>query len=504
MALIGIAQRCRRRLEVPLPRKVADAPLRDPQLEQQLGILREARLGERAPKLRQRGRDRPAPLRDLRGLAQRRDHPRLADRIAERKVRGHCGRLRAAFVQQARGRRVPAGPRRRRDRVVDGVAEQRVHEAEARTRLQDPGLGQEIGGRRGGVGIEPRQRGGVVEGRGTEQRRRPRQLPGRVPQPRQTAEDGAPDRGRVEGTDAGGVGHLLAHRLLEQLAQQEGVAAAGLEAGLGEARVGPGDAATNQLADRVPAEGGELDRLGRGLQPLAELRGLGRGRLARAPRQQDCQRQALGALGQVEQEAQRRRIGPVDVVHREQERCLLAQVDRQPVEPVEEREGGVRIVGREDRGGALEQGSGQGGGPGQQLRVPLGLRPDRLGEELDRDPEGEAALEVVAPGREHLEAALAGLALGHTQERRLADPGRAAHHDQGAPPLPGASQKITQPPERLLALEQPARTRRARLRPQAAILARASLRPQARQALAAHWRRNSSRDRRLRTQTAVA
>ena len=109
---------------------------------------------------------------------------------------------------------------------------------------------------------------------------------------------------------------------------------------------------------------------------------------------------ASQALQQVEHEPQRRAVGPVRVVDRDQHRAGLGEVRQQPEEAVDDRVGAVVALVAAPARRALEQRAGERGRAGQQavVRLVVGAREQRL-EQLQRDAEGEVALELRAAAR---------------------------------------------------------------------------------------------------------
>ncbi len=164
---------------------------------------------------------------------------------------------------------------------------------------------------------------------------------------------------------------------------------------------------------------------------------------ARAPGDDDRDRQVWEPRGEVHDEAERQLVGPVRVVDHERERRALGEVRGEPVEAVQERV--RRALVRAGRAGLRlepEQLGGQGGAALQQPPALGGVRGAhaRL-EELARDAEGELALELPAARGEHLEPALLGAGAGGREQRRLPEPGRRLDEHQPSVPGGGGAQR---------------------------------------------------------------
>jgi hypothetical protein len=144
----------------------------------------------------------------------------------------------------------------------------------------------------------------------------------------------------------------------------------------------------------------------------------------------------LEAGGQVRQPPERGDVGPVQVVDGEHKRAPLGQVDRQPVEAVEDGEGALVVgeVGGRHRS-RPEQGGGERGGTleGRLAVLCARTRDDRL-EELAYDAERERPLELPAAGRQDGDASRVGPLAELPEQRRLADPRRTLDHREAARP----------------------------------------------------------------------
>ncbi len=129
---------------------------------------------------------------------------------------------------------------------------------------------------------------------------------------------------------------------------------------------------------------------------------------------------AVEARRQVGEPAQRRLVGPVRVVDGQQQGGLVGEVDRQPVEPMQDGEAGVllpaaRVVAFKER----DDGSRRAG----EQRVSFGCAGVGAAtfEELARDAEGKAAFEIGAAGPQHDALLSPRDRAGGVQDRGLAD-----------------------------------------------------------------------------------
>ena len=280
-----------------------------------------------------------------------------------------------------------------REAVIDGVAHQRVHEAGRRLGAQDLGARERRHGPRDLRLVETRDPGhrgqvGALAQHGDGARDRG----GLARQPRQSQQDRARDGARtdrahhvgVRGVGLDGVGL----ERVQQLADEQRVAAGGLVAGLAEGAVGlRAEAAGDEPADGLLRQRARPHVRGRGVVgDLGQQRRVGR-RVAGPHGGRDQHRLALQAPHQVGQEAQRRAIAPVQIVDLEQQRLLGGEVEREPVQPVQGGEGGVAgrgaVVGRDE----------DDAGGGGRARQRFGIADHGL-EELAHDAERELALEL--------------------------------------------------------------------------------------------------------------
>ena len=118
------------------------------------------------PRLRQRppqiggGRVRSAVHdRGPRSRPQRIDDPVVRGRVGREKVGCDPVRRRAFGREPARGRRVYAGPLAGREICLDRCPDDRVHEAERPTLLEDPGRGELVGRGCGGSWVDGSEAG---------------------------------------------------------------------------------------------------------------------------------------------------------------------------------------------------------------------------------------------------------------------------------------------------------------------------------------------------------
>ena len=220
-----------------------------------------------------------------------------------------------------------------------------------------------------------------------------------------------------------------------------------------------------------PASHERRDRLGRQRRRLQQRRRrlggerrqhVARGAVVLGPgRDDERDGQLLQPRLEEHEEAQGGRVGPVGVVDREHERAARGEVGAQPVQAVEDGEGGVRapaapVLGRcRRRAREPEPLRGQAGGPGQQVGalVRRGDHQRRL-EELAHDAVAELLLELGAAGAQDAHAGALGARPEHVQQRGLAHAGRALDDHQAPLALPRRRQGRVQAGELVLALEQ--------------------------------------------------
>ena len=403
-------------------------PEREPHAVDPVGLRR---LVQRAPEVGDGRLDRRrAHGRPPRRLQQLGD-PRLAARGRHEQLRRDLLAGRAVVAQHAGRALVLQLALGGRELVVDGVAHERVHEAQRRLGAQD--LRAHERPRRAGHGrlVELGERGDDGQlGALAQHAHRARHRRGVRGEPGEAEQDGAGDGARADGAhgvEVRGVGtDALGLQRAQQLAQQQRVAARGVVAGVAEGRLGGlAQLRAHERADRRRPERARAQRQRRRVvRDLGEQRGVRPG-LAAAQRRGDEQRGAVEPAGEVGEEAQGGAVAPVQVVDGEQERALGGEVEREPVEAVQDGELGALLPvglrsagehGRRGRRGAGEHGVGAGG--------------HRRLEELAHDAPGELALELAGARGQHAQlVARAGAEVG--QQAGLADPRGAL--DQGEP-----------------------------------------------------------------------
>ena len=427
----GIGERLVRLLEVLDGGRALGQHLGETELGQQLGPPGGRRgLLQRPPQDRDAALRRPAPDGHARGVAQLPGDPLLPAARRPQQVRRHVLGRRARLAQHARGVLVLELALAQRQLLVDGVAHERVDEAQRRFRPQDLGPRE----RAGGVGharlVEPGQGGdggqrgalgqdGDRAGDGDRVRR----------QPREPDDHRARDRARADlehHAGVRGVGpHAVGLERGQQLAQIERVAARRRVAGSAKGLLGlRPEPLAHERAHGVGAQrdGADRDR-GRVVGDLAQQRHVGPG-LVRAHGGGHEDRLVLEPARKVGEKAQRRPVAPVQVVDRQQQRPLGGQVERDPVQAVQRREGHVAL--------ALQRAEHRRGGRRGAAQQLLAAGDDAL-EQLAHDAERELALELGAAGAEHERAAVGRPPARLGEQRALADPGRTL--DEHGPAL---------------------------------------------------------------------
>jgi hypothetical protein len=141
----------------------------------------------------------------------------------------------------------------------------------------------------------------------------------------------------------------------------------------------------------------------------------------------------------------------VQIVDRQQQRRLRAPVERQPVEPVKRREGGVVKLVAVSAGHAEDR-SGAGGRAGQQLVATV--RRHKPLEQLPDDTEREVALELAAACREDGPTVVGGPRTELREQPRLADARLALDQDRAPRTQPRVRQQRRERAELRVALEQ--------------------------------------------------
>ena len=413
--------------------------LGQPQLEQQAGpALGRRRLLDRAGEQRHRGVRRALGARGGGSGGEHVDDPRIAAARRGQQVRRDLLRRRLVLGEQRGRASVAHDALRERHLVVDRVAHERVHEPGGRLRHEDLGAGER---RRGDGRLLERhagQRGGHALHGDPEDGERLRQGDRLVPEPVQPHQHGARDRPRPDPAHGARLARerpdvLLGERR-EELAQQQRVAARGLEAGRGERRLRlPAEAVRDQPGHGRLAQGPRHDaERVRVRRELGDEHGIDAG-LAAAQAQREHDPRPRQPAGDEREVAERRRVAPVEVVDDEQQPAVFGEVRGQPVEPVER---GERAVARSRarRRQRLEDGRGRGGGAGQE---PFALAGQHGLEQLAHDPEREVALEMRAAARQRPHAQSAGAAVQLVEQPALADPrGSLDDHGPGQAPLP--------------------------------------------------------------------
>ena len=346
---------------------------------------------------------------------------------------------------------------RRGEVVVDGVAHQRVHEAERRVRPQDLRAGQ---GARGGrdallVGLGHRrdsgQAGAVAQHRDGA---RDRDDVGR--QPRQPQEHGARHRARTDFADRVGVSavgpHVLRLQRLEQLPHEQRIAAGRLMTRGAERLLGIGSQpSAHELGHGGLAQLVRMHRDRHGIVgDLGEQPRVGR-LLGRARGRHDEDVQAFQPALEVRDETQRRLVTPMQVVDQQQQRPVGGDVRRDPEQAVEDAEGDVGLGGAVI--GGLEHPRRRLRGPGQPPCPVARVDQDGI-EQLPHDAERQLALEVAPAGGEHTESGLLGRFASRGEQPALPDPGRPFEQRQALPALERALDQLLENTELTVALEQ--------------------------------------------------
>jgi hypothetical protein len=330
---------------------LAGMDLRDPGVAQDLRTqFKGRRLGQRAAEVR-RGRLRCSPLRRAgRRLPEHGDDPFIARRVDSQQMR--CDRVGGDAIVGEHPRRAAVAPRAlsRREVAVNRASDHRMDELERAFRAQDVDHDERVGRVHGLVFEQAGECGRVPHLRPLAQHgHRTRELHGSLAGRAQAAQDRLRHPPRDDLLEALPARlrrrHALGARAGEKLTEEEGVSAGGRPAGGREFRLGP--LAEHRSHERLRARLGErlgMQDLGNRVGHQVEQRGgavaLFGARRARSDHEKD--RKLLDPAGEVGEEAQRRYIGPVRVVDGEEERAAPGQVHRQPVEPMEDREGVAR------------------------------------------------------------------------------------------------------------------------------------------------------------------
>ncbi len=231
--------------------------------------------------------------------------------------------------------------------------------------------------------------------------------------------------------------------LAEELPEQERVAAGRPLARGDEARIGlSGQKLNREHGDCLLAQPARLkDRhLGDDEQLVEQL--LHTAGPGRPGREHKCQRHAFQPAGEIDQPAQRSHIRRVHIVHRHQQRLCVGQIDRQPVQPVQNRKrrlgAGLRISRKKDRLRQRRR-------PGQQGCTLLRVARHYHGfQQLPDDPERQLPLQLTAPRRQDAHLGRRRGPSGREQAR-FTDPGRPFEDHRPARARAGTGE---QPPHR--------------------------------------------------------
>ena len=326
-----------------------------------------------------------------------------------------------------------------RELAVDRVAHERVDEAQRRVGPQDLRAGQLARRGRDGLLLESGERRhgghlGVLAQHADRARDRDGVAREAAEADEHRARRGAgPDRAHDRGVGGDGLDALGLERS-QELAEQQRVAAGRGVAGVAERGLGRlAEPLAHQRLGAHAAQRAGLDgpRV-RVVGDLGEQRRVG-ARLAAAHGHRQQDRQPFEPSREVGEEAQRRPVAPVEVVDGEQQRLLGREVRGEPEEPVERGERRhAAAVGPRREVGRAEDGGRRCGRAGERLRAARRIGHGRL-EQLAHDAEAELALELRRAGGQHEQlVARTGAQVG--EQARLADPGRAADHEQ--PPAP--------------------------------------------------------------------
>ena len=382
------------------------------------------RLGERARQVRHGAGGRARALRGPRRLLEHVDDPRLARAGActswvatapgPAAARSRSSRRRARARASARARGCP----RRRPR---GSADARTPSPPGRRTPRRRPARRRPPPRRRRPGRRARPRAAA--------RRRRRARRSRAPPPPRRGSAGRSARARratrraarcVDRRDVGRVGRdALGAQRLGQLDQQQRVAAGRVVAGAREHLV-PADRARRWRA-RSAAAGCRVTASGsRAISPIRcawACRSNGR-----TP-QTTVTRQPVEPADEVAEPAQRRLVAPLQIVDQQQQRRLLGELDRQPVERVQDRERRVLAARRRSRARRRPRAPPPRRPPAAARRPPprtAGVRP--------RTPAPARARRRARRTRARPRRAACAAGLG--EQPRLADPGRPFDHQQ--------------------------------------------------------------------------
>ncbi len=390
-------------------RRAVRQHLGDAEGEQHLGaLLRRGRLLERAAQVGHGALRRaaahgvaPRPLQQLRG-------PGGAAARREQQLRRDLLDVRARLAEHLRRALVLQLALGGRELVVDGVAHERVDEAERRLGADDL-RADELARRR----RPPRARRGRPARRRAGARRSPRARRSRAPPPGRRSERRESRSSTVLDTARGPTARTTSTWSATGWTPSASSARRSWRSSSGlppvawwQAAQKPGSASSPRRSRTSAATASALSGPGRsgcvaGSWTIsASSAGIGP-RLRRAQRRGDQHRRAVEPPREVGEEAQRRPVRPVEVVDGQQQRLLRGEVEREPVERVQRRERGrALLVGR-----LLEQRAGGRGGARQ-----LAACGDPGLEQLAHDAVGELALELPGARLQHLQRRLRALA----------------------------------------------------------------------------------------------
>ena len=234
-------------------------------------------------------------------------------------------------------------------------------------------------------------------------------------------------------------GDALLSQRLDQRSDQKRRAAGRLPARRrkGRFRLGP-HADRHQRGHSPGGERGYGDQLGRRVHREGGQELLARTRLGQPSSQNHGDGQLLQSGQQEGQKAKRRTVSPVGIVDHQGQGALGGQVGAQPIQPVQDRERGIRSDRRPfwERVAQSRQAQQPRRHPGRSLQQagPLLLRRtrhDRL-DQLAHNPEGELSFQLGAAGPQYPESHAPCHITGRRQQHGLADPCRPLHHQCAA------------------------------------------------------------------------
>jgi hypothetical protein len=375
---------------------------------------------------------RAAGHRLARGGAEAVAYPLRGTRLGGEEMRGDPFGSGILCGEHARRPLVSGRARRRRQLLVDGAANDRMHELQRAALGQDAAAAQRVRRFGGRVSVEVRERPSVPnEGAVADDRRGPRELLGGLREacePRPDRRDDAVGRGREHVRCALRAG--LAQRAGE-LAQEERVPAREGVAGTAERRHRLGDGGAYELRRPLVGERrrAHQHRSAALLEHRRDTRAAG---FAERPRGDDEQdRRMAEPSREVGQEPERRRVGPVCVVDEQRERPVAGEDRGQAIQAVQ---GSERPLWPEWERRGLRESNAE-----QRSRLPR-LREGRRGvavahrglEQLPHDAEPERALELGPASGERRQPCLECACARLGDQCGLADP-CGTLHDHRAP-----------------------------------------------------------------------